>query len=363
MAQKDVSCILQEVHDAMKTKYITSPAIQVDIAQAKVLTDFLLTLKERAFNRKNTSPAERIQEDIYDLILDSIKLPNRRTVHNLFRRTGRFAQQQGAMFEEDFAAVILAVMDIANPDDKSRDSSRIKKINIGNVTGTTDISLFEAAQEEINYYTEDLADEVKKEIDSKKVGFVFGKIDTLVQGKIVNVNGSVQFPPGVLEALSNSSFTDKSYRSISYREGQKIDLGDRQITLGNSDPYRAVMGSMRVLGFDRLATQKVFYGGRNIVSGIDNNDPKESSDYVGMHIYHLRYMYELTGAGILYQNYGSELSGGAKFMVYNDPMSLDIVVVPTSKIIQDILQSKDVPKNPYGHISISSAYLKAANGK
>lgn len=357
---QDVSGILQEVHDAMKAKYITSPIIAQDIQQAKTLTNFLSILKERAYNRKTTSPTERIQEDIYDLILDGIQLPNRRTVHNLFRRTGKFAQQQGAMFEDDFAAVILSIMNLANPDNK-RTRSAIKSINIGSVTGTTDSSLFDAVEEEINYYTESLADEVKKEMDSKRIGFVFGKIDTLVQGKIVNLNGSVEFPPGVLDALSNASFTDKSYRSISYRDGQKIDLGDRQITLGNSDPYRAVMGSMRALGFDKLATQKVFYGGRNIIMGKDTNPPKESADYVGMHIYHLRYMYELTGAGILYQNYGSELSSGAKFMVYNDPMSMDIVVVPTSKIIQDILQSKNTSKNPYGHISISSAYLKAAN--
>lgn len=357
---KDVSSILQDVHDAMKAKYITSPTISQDIAQAQILTNFLSVLKQRAYNRKNTSPAERIQEDIYDLILDNITLPNHRTVHNLFRRTGRFAQQQGAMFEEDFAAVILSVMNIANPDNKRKNS--IKNINIGSVVGTTDANLLSRiVEEEAQYYTEDLAEEVKQEIDNKRVGFVFGKIDTIVEGTLINVNGSVNFPPGVLEALSNATFTDKSYRSISWKDGQKIDLGDRQITLGNSDPYRAVMGSMRVLGFDRLATQKVFYGGRNIVNGIDNNLPKESPDYVGKHIYHLRYMYELTGAGILYQNYGDSLTSGAKFMVYNDPMSMDIVVVPTSKIIQDILLSENVPQNPYGHISISSAYLKAAN--
>jgi hypothetical protein len=86
--------------------------------------------------------------------------------------------------------------------------------------GTTDASLLsEAVEEEAKYYTEDLAEEVKKEIDAKRVGFVFGKIDTLVSGSIVNVNGSVDFPPGLLEALSNASFTDKSYRSISYKDG------------------------------------------------------------------------------------------------------------------------------------------------
>lgn len=358
---KNVSSILQQVHDSMKQRYINSPAIQKDVQQAQVLSNFLYILKERAFSRRNSNPAERVQEDIYDIILDSIQLPNRRTLHNLFRRTGHFSQQQGAYFEEDFAAVIVAVMDVANPDQKRKTS--IKNINIGSITGTTDQAIFDAVQEEAKYYTEDLAEEVKKEIDSKRVGFVFGKIDTLVNGTIVNMNANVDFPPGLLEALSNASFTDKSYRSATWKDGQKIDLGDRQITLGNSDPYRAVMGSMRALGFDRLATQQVFYGGRNIMAGKDNTPPKETPDYVGKHIYHLRYMYELTGAGILYQNYGSSLVSGAKFMVYNDPMSMDIVVVPTSKIISDILQSNEVPKNPYGHISISSAYLKAANNK
>lgn len=357
---KSVSQILQDVHDAMKAKYITSSTIGQDIQQAQELTNFLRILKERAYNRKDSNPTMRVQEDIYDIILDNIVLPGRRTLHNLFRRTGRFSQQQGSLFEEDFAAVIQSVMRTANPDDKRRSS--IKNINIGSVVGTTDANLLaQVIEEECKYYAEDLADEVKKEIDTKRVGFVFGKIDTLVQGTIVNLNGEVAFPPGLLEALSNASFTDKSYRSVSYRDGQKIELGDRQITLGNSDPYRAVMGTMRSLGFDRLATQKIYYGGRNIMFGLDNKSPKESSDYVGQHIYHLRYVYELTGAGILYQNYGSELSAGAKFMVYNDPMSMDIVVVPTSKIVQDILLSNNVPGNPYGHISISSAYLKAAN--
>lgn len=356
---QSVSQILQDVHDAMKARYITSPTITQDIQQAEVLTQFLRILKERAYNRKTASPAERIQEDIYDIILDNIVLPGRRTLHNLFRRTGRFSQQQGSLFEEDFAAVIQSVMRVANPDDKRRSS--IKNINIGSIVGTTEASLLsEVIEEEAKYYTEDLAEEVKKEIDTKRVGFVFGKIDTLVSGVIVNVNGSVDFPSGLLEALSNASFTDKSYRSISYKDGQQISLGDRQITLGNSDPYRAVMGTMRSLGFNKLATQQVFYGGRNIVNGLDNKTPKESSAYVSQHIYHLRYVYELTGAGILYQNYGSELSAGAKFMVYNDPMTLDIVVVPTSKIIQDLLLSQQVG-NPYGHISISSAYLKTAN--
>jgi hypothetical protein len=47
-----------------------------------------------------------------------------------------------------------------------------------------------------------------------------GKIDTYVKGDIINLNASIDFPPGVLEALSNSSFTDKSYKSVSWKNGK-----------------------------------------------------------------------------------------------------------------------------------------------
>ena len=50
-------------------------------------------------------------------------------------------------------------------------------------------------------------------MEKNNPGFVLGKIDTYVKGEIVNVNGSIDFPPGVLEALSNATFSDKAYRS------------------------------------------------------------------------------------------------------------------------------------------------------
>ena len=63
------------------------------------------------------------------------------------------------------------------------------------------------------------------------------------------------------------------------------------------------------------------------------------------------------------------MSANAMYAIADNPPAkpsspsviLTALVVPTSKIIQDILLSENVPKNPYGHISISSAYLKAAN--
>lgn len=363
-AETPVQIILHEVHLRMEAQYLSKPKVDKEMGEAFEIESFLTELKDRAWHRKDTPPTVKIQNDMYDIILDNIQLPGRRTLGNLFRRTGRFAQEQGALFEEDFAAVLKSILDVIDPDNITQ-KLQLKDINIGSVVGTTDIN---ALSELVDTYSEAYKTEILQETQSTfektKMKMVFGKIDTIIDKNLVSLNGEVDIPAKLLAALSHASFTDKSYRSITYKDGEKIDLGDRQIHLGNSNPYRAVLGSMRSLGFSQNIAEHVFYGGRNILSGIDNSPPPESPVEVRLHIYHLRYVYELTGAGILYANYGNSLSQGAKFLVYNDPMSEVIKVVATSKIIYDLLNNKDTFNgNPFQAISISTAYLRAAHNK
>ena len=115
---------------------------------------------------------------------------------------------------------------------------------------------------------------------------------------------------------------------------------------------------MASLGFSKTDSQYIFYGGRNIAFGRDTTPPPEDSNFVKLHIYHLRYLYELTGAGILYKDYNDSLAGGAKYFVYNDPTSEELIVVSTASIISQLLQSEDIPDNPYGSIGISKAFLR-----
>lgn len=354
MGKKNVSQILQDVHTAMIQQYSNTSQISKDIQQASILTNFLSELKYRAMNRNNNPGAENLKEDIYDLILDNIQLPNNRTVGKLFQRTGK---KQGFYFEDDLNAIIASVSNLANPQERKT----FKDYSLGTAVGSTDLDLASDVEELAEEYVEETVNQIKKEIDRAPEKLVMGKIDTYVKGAIINLNASIDFPPGVLEALSNSSFTDKSYKSVRWENGKRIELGNRNITLGSSDTYRAVLGSMRSLGFGQKTSEYIYYAGRNIVQGIDNSPPKESDEIVKRHIYHLRYLYELTGAGIIYKNYGEDFSSGAKFLVYNDPTSMDIYVVATSQIIQSILNQKTIPNNPYGNISISSASIKAMN--
>lgn len=351
--QESVTSILYSIHEKIKSSFNQDSA-NGDQQQAKIIENFLRELKRRAFEVK-TDPAIRMSENIYDLILNNISLPNGRTMGNLFQRTGK-SYQQGMYFEDDLAAVLQSVVQLATGEKQKRS---VKNFKLGAEVGTTDIDLMSTLEENVDDVKLNLLDKTQQEIDKKKIPYTFGKIDTYIKGDVIAMNGSINFPPGLLEALSNATFTDKSYRSVTYKDGTKIQLGDREITLGNSDPYRAVLGSMTALGFNKTTFQHVFYGGRNILVGQDNTPPKELPDDVAPHFYHLRYIYELTGAGIYYKDYGEQFLSGAKFLVYNDPSSLDITVVSTKKIISDmIFNNQQDNKNALGSIGISTALLK-----
>lgn len=346
----------------MLKKYDPQGQLQQDIADAQELTEFLQKLKRRAYERKINNKAEEISQDLYDMILDNIVLPNGRTIANLFTRSHSINKITGQYFEDDLAAVIASVINLANPNKKR---VTYKNFSFGSSVGTTDIDLVQEFNEEVEQEIQEDLQKVAEEIEKNKPGFVMGKIDTKVGQKIINFNVEVDIPEKLLNALSNATFTDKSYKSKGWNKNlnKEIDLGNRTIHLGNSNPYRAILGTLSTLNYSKIDSQYIYYGGRNIVFENDNDPPKEDPDEVKLHIYHLRYIYELTGAGIIYKDYGTAFKGGAKFLVYNDPKSMDIFCVATSQIVSQLIRSTDFPDNPYGSIGISKATIRNMNKK
>jgi hypothetical protein len=101
------------------------------------------------------------------------------------------------------------------------------------------------------------------------------------------------------------------------------DLYD--IHLGNSLPAKAVSGALNYLGYGSEEVDSVLLWG----SAGDSEEIKR-------HIYHLRYIYELTGAGLIDAN--GNPSGLVDFIVYNDPSSDAIYVKSTAEILVDVLE-------------------------
>lgn len=355
----NVTKLLDQIHKRMQRQYIPSEKVAEDKKNARILQNFLQEIKKHAMNRKIGNYAEEVQNDIYDLILDNIILPNGRSINSLFTRIGKYGKITGTYFEDDFAALIASIVNLT---ESREDKVTYEDFSFGDVAGTTDLNLLNETDKTIKNYVKNLANITQEELNKNKPGFVLGKIDTLVQGELINMNASIDFPPGVLEALSNATFSDKAYRSKRFDKNsqQVVEVGEKLIHLGNSNPYRAVLGVMSNLNFTERQTQYVFYGGRNIYQGLDNDPPPEAPDYVRQHIYHMRYVYELTGAGILYKEYGDSFASGAKYLVYNDPDSELITVVATSEIIEDLLTGNETnyPDDPYGLIGVSTSTLK-----
>ena len=135
-------------------------------------------------------------------------------------------------------------------------------------------------------------------------------------------------------------------------------LTNGAIHLGDGDSYRSIVGAASSLGFSKNETLYLYYAGRYIAQGIDNTPPKESESAIRLHIYHLRYYYELTGAGIYLK--GDSISGQiAKFLVFNDPMSTEIRVMATSQIITELLyKDNQIVDNPFGRIQIYKKQLR-----
>ena len=72
------------------------------------------------------------------------------------------------------------------------------------------------------------------------------------------------------------------------------------------------------------------------------------------HFYHLRYIYELVGAGI---SYNGKMGNEVNFLIYNDPHG-EIFVKSTANILNDVLN--DHPAfvgNPFKDIYIKKAYF------
>jgi hypothetical protein len=149
--------------------------------------------------------------------------------------------------------------------------------------------------------------------------------------------------------LQEATFTAKNYdskRFIGFEESNIIleDAANNTIHLGDTYWMKAIYGSLRFLGYPKsIAISHAF---RTHYS--DNLD-------LTTHAYHLKSLYELTGAGIIYK--GEQTLGRiAKYIIFNDP-SGSIYVKSTSAIIGDMLRGEKSPFKGKKSIAITKEYF------
>lgn len=127
-----------------------------------------------------------------------------------------------------------------------------------------------------------------------------------------------------------ATFTSKNYASL------------KEIKLGNTNPFR-VFASVSPMG--AINTYNRF---NRMISCFKKHETNHSM--APAYFYKIRAIYELTGARQTYLNSDGTIDNKlsyAKFLIWNNPGSETVRVIPTSKIIYNIINSIDklMPKS------------------
>lgn len=163
---------------------------------------------------------------------------------------------------------------------------------------------------------------------------VEGKIDISGYTATLTISNQAILSPytkSILNALKNATFTAKNY------------ISTKELKFGQTNPFRVFMtvapgGSESIGRFQRMINCFEEHG-----NSIHPNGPQL--------FYRIRAIYELTGIGMQYTNneFTNKIFGnGAKFLVWNNPIGDQIYVIPTQKIVDELIENvveDSLPKN------------------
>lgn len=345
--------LVNDVHPQMDSKY--SLKNDQDVQDAKDLQYFfqelkLAAAKHRDGNFVESSAMRQILER-----LEQIKTAERSNylADKLFTRSG------GIVFERELSDVIIAVATSVSNDPVNVKEFR-KQINIGGEKGNVMDENFSALISQQILTATGVKMEKKIQLDSgevKKLHYladVEGKID--VDGSNYTVNITLD-PDNILvkyyQLLSQATFSAKNYDSMTWDKKLEmfVETNHAKIKIGDSNVVRSVYGALNSLGlWDNDTIMSAIYAGYWAIT-------KYKRKIVSNHFFHLRYIYELTGAGIMYK--GNPNSKEVRFLIYNDPHG-NIYVKSTAEILVDVLNNKPAfTGNPLKDIYIRKEFFKA----
>ena len=288
---------LNEVHGVMYAKY--SVAQSQDVEKAAEMQTFFQNLKIAATGIDNLPDGvdKALYSELLQEITNQLKIKGNKPLHKFFHRYGGSSWWKGDVFERELSAVIQAVAYKTSGNDEQVKNYQVKT---GQELGTTTL-------------TDDLVEGIKKDLASglseeqafKNARSNFHGFQKMVQIKTdvqgVHVDIAAEYEgtelANIQKLLDQATFSAKSYSSQTYNTKTKQwemlqDAYSNRIKLGKSNSYRAMYGSLRSLGYDHDTTTSAYCAASNIIS-----KDKPSKDTVAKHVYHLRYLYELTGAG------------------------------------------------------------------
>lgn len=346
-----INSFLNIVHRDILNNY--APEENEDKKNAVELQIFFQNLKQAAQNYGNNG----IEDETINLIIESIRNNGLRQ-NKKFNITKMFGERGGARFENELTRVIQAVYENLTDDNFIFDKSAV---NIGKQRTSLDLEDAFLSQDYVQKVLKTFGVKTQRVIENKinnskvkqyYIQNVDGKID--VKGYRIEITGT---PSSnllhIYDLLKDATFTAKNYDSKggSWQERSKgvgEDISFRPLSLGETNSFRAIYSVLTDLGYEHRSAITAAYHSYNKIK-------KENDTDTSKHIYHLRFAYELMGAGL---KYGGNSYGIAKYLIYNDP-SGGIYVRSTRDILSELLKEDKIPGNPFGHITLQRAKVKS----
>ena len=173
-----------------------------------------------------------------------------------------------------------------------------------------------------------------------------GKAD-LKMGTL-NLKSSTKIKDNILQELipllNEAEFTVKNYKNSTFEQ-----FG---LELGHSNLFRSIVAELNIVFPKNLSEninwqRDIFYRGAQIMTKT-NKKPSASAEEVMKHFYHMRFIYELSGLGLIDSATGKPQF--VKYLIYNDPASSNIYVQDTASIILNEINSRKAKINTFGTI-------------
>lgn len=270
-------------------------------------------------------------------IEDDVKLLSGGSNTSLFRTTG------GKSFEQELSKVLYSIFNqISNGDLLENVDNNLKKINIGQETSNIDIALenllsntVQQALRSMGTKTEKYFQENEQHTKKYYLTNIQGKVD--VQGYQVQIKGEPnEYLLEIYNLLKDATFSAKNYTEFYWNYSLKAYQWGGSLKLGSSNFFRCFYGVLSDLGYRHPTIMSAFWSSYN---------NWEQNPLTALRLNQIRFVYELTGAGLL-------KGGNVKYLIYNDPQTDNIYVQSTAKIIKDHLATDILGYgNPFSGIS------------
>ena len=319
----------------MMRRYNIKTKAKADIARAKRMEYYLRAFKA-AGNQHDDKIAPTIQKELESEGLQAIAQDVGKALgintYSLFRNKhswyhGKSQARWGA--DDVFEAELSALLDIAL---EKASGGKITANNSGtSLVGNLPGNISAAFLQEVQSQGQKLVDAGRMESDLiNNPTFKSGKVDMVGYKGNFSIEADIQ--PQWQEFIN--LFTGVKCTLKNYSGDSAVEA----IHLGKTNPKKSIVGQLDELQYQPKQAAHIYYHAVNSYN-------QDQSTYIGDHLLHLRFAYELSGGG-LYDANGNRLDA-ADFFIYNDPVSNNIWVKSTKEMIANAMDYMDkIVRNP-----------------